>query len=223
MNRIIKGIQEFQKNIYPAKRGLFQQLAYSQNPEALFISCSDSRVSLEWITQCAPGDLFVCRIAGNMVPSYGHTDAVSATIEYAVSALNIKQIVVCGHSDCGAMKGLLQPGKLAEMPDVKGWLRHAEGARSAFEASSISMHAPEAVSAVAKLNVRVQLDHLRTHPQVASRLRSGSLELHGWFYEIETGEVLAWDPEGLRWITVHEVAHAATSRRDNPAGEAQHA
>src|SRR5690242_4163073 len=108
MNRIIQGIQQFQRDVFPANRELFQRLASGQKPEALFIACSDSRVSLEWVTQCGPGDLFVCRNAGNIVPGYSHTDAVSATIEYAISALAIKDIVVCGHSDCGAMKGLLQ-------------------------------------------------------------------------------------------------------------------
>jgi carbonic anhydrase len=220
MDRIIQGIQEFQKNVFPAKRVLFERLASGQHPEALFIACSDSRVSLEWITQCAPGDLFVCRNAGNMAPSYNHTDAVSATIEYAVSALNIKHIVVCGHSDCGAMKGLLHPEKVAEMPDVRGWLRNAEGARRALDEARIPADSPEALSTVTKLNVRLQLDHLRTHPQVVSRLWSGSLELHGWLYQIETGEVQAWDAASHRWIAVHD---SAASQPANAGRERQHA
>ena len=222
MNRIIQGIQEFQKNVFPLQRDLFRRLASGQNPEALFIACSDSRVSLEWITQCAPGDLFVARNAGNIAPAYSHTDAVSATIEYAVSALQVRHIVVCGHSDCGAMKGLLYPEKLAEMPEVRGWLRHAEEARRTLEAAQIAADAPEVVSSLSKLNVRLQLEHLRTHPQVAARARSGGLELHGWFYEIETGDVLAWDAVSHRLITVHD-ALAAAARAGSPDAEARHA
>jgi carbonic anhydrase len=218
MNRIIQGIQEFQKNVFPAKRGLFQHLASGQNPEALFITCSDSRISLEWLTQSAPGDLFVARNAGNMAPSYGHADAVSATIEYAVSALRIRHIVVCGHSDCGAMKGLLHPEAVSEMPNVKRWLRNGEGARRALDDARVSVHAPDALSILTKLNIRLQLDHLRTHPHVISRIWSGSLELHGWFYEIGTGEVLAWDSLSHRWIPVQNAAELA-----NAFPEAQHA
>jgi carbonic anhydrase len=222
MNRIIQGIQEFQRNVFPAKRDLFRRLASGQYPEALFIACSDSRVSLEWITQCHPGDLFVCRNAGNMAPEYSHTDSTSATIEYAVSALQVKHIVVCGHSDCGAMKGLLHPEKVAGMPDVRSWLRHAEPARWSLMAAQISADAPDVLSTLAKLNVRLQLDHLRTHPQVLSRIQSGDLETHGWYYEIETGEVLAWDAAGRRWLSIHEVAAASTAAL-NSTQEAQHA
>jgi len=109
MDKIIQGIRRFQTDVFPNNRTLFERLAAGQNPEALFICCSDSRISLDLITQTAPGDLFVCRNAGNIVPVYGQGDAVSATIEYAVSILNINHIVVCGHSDCGAMKALMKP------------------------------------------------------------------------------------------------------------------
>src|SRR4029077_12448774 len=109
-----------------------------QKPEALFIACSDSRVSLEWITQSGPGELFVCRNAGNMAPRASRGDDVSATIEYAVSALGVRDIVVCGHSDCGAMKALLNPSSLKNMPQVRTWLRHAHPARLALDRSEIS-------------------------------------------------------------------------------------
>jgi carbonic anhydrase len=169
MNRILQGIQQFRREVFPSNYELVQQLSSGQKPEAVFITCSDSRVPPEWITQSAPGDLFVCRNAGNLAPSYSHSDSVSATIEYAVSALKIRHIVVCGHSDCGAMKGLLHPEALAEMPDVRSWLKHAHDARNALEASHVPLHTPEAVAELAKINVRLQLEHLRTHPQVHTR------------------------------------------------------
>lgn len=223
MNRIIEGVQHFQRDVFPANRELFQRLSRGQSPEALFIACSDSRVSLEWITQCGPGDLFVVRNAGNMAPSYNQTDAVSATIEYAVSALKVKHIVVCGHSDCGAMKAVLHPEAAADMPDVQSWLRHAEGARRALEAAGIPPDAPDAASALTRLNVRLQLDHLRTHPQVFSRLRSGTLELHGWVYQIGTGEVLAWDAPQDRWIAVNETLGVSPAHRSVKTREAKYA
>src|SRR6185369_1646988 len=125
MNRIIQGIQQFQRDVFPANRELFTRLASGQKPEALVIACSDSRVSLEWITQCGPGDLFVCRNAGNMAPRASRGDDVSATIEYAVSALGVRDIVVCGHSECGGMKTVLNHKSLKSMPQVRTWLQQA--------------------------------------------------------------------------------------------------
>jgi carbonic anhydrase len=204
MNRIIQGIQQFQQNVFPANRELFERLATGQSPEALFIACSDSRVSLEWVTQSGPGDLFVCRNAGNIAPVYGYTDAISSAIEYAVSALRVKDIVICGHSDCGAMKGLLHPEKLSAMPDVRGWLRHSEEARRSLETGEIDVNHPDALSTVTRLNIRLQLDHLRTHPQVRSALAAGTLKLHGWYYRIDSGAVEAWDSATEHWVPVHE-------------------
>ena len=199
MQRIIEGIRQFQRDVFPAKRPLFQRLAAGQQPEALFVACSDSRLALDLITQTGPGDLFVCRNAGNIVPAHGESDAVSATIEYAVSALRIRHIVVCGHSDCGAMKGLLHPESLAAMPQVAKWLGKSEGALRALEAMRLDPDSPAALEAVTKLNVRLQMEHLRTHPQVFARVESGNLELHGWVYQIASGEVQAWEASGSRW------------------------
>ena len=223
MKRIIDGIQHFQRHVFPTNRELFQRLARGQNPEALVIACSDSRVSLEWITQCVPGDLFVCRNAGNMVPPYSQTDAVSASIEYAVSALQIKHIVVCGHSDCGAMKSLLAPEALSEMPEVKAWLRHGAAAQCALVASGDPVDSLDTASALTKLNVRLQLDHLRTHPQVFSRLRAGDLELHGWVYRIDTGEVLDWDRTKDAWVAIHEATEDRAWQRSAQAEVAWYA
>src|SRR5262245_19813175 len=137
MDRLIEGIQKFQKDVYPANREMFQRLATGQNPAAFFVACSDARVSLEWITQSGPGELFVSRNAGNIAPSFSPADSSSGTIEYAVGALKVKHIVVCGHGDCGAMKGLLHPELVEHMPNVKGWLRHSEAALRALQGSGI--------------------------------------------------------------------------------------
>ena len=130
MKRILSGLSRFQNEIFPQTRQLFERLASSQTPEALFLTCSDSRIVPELMTQTAPGDLFICRNAGNIAPAYGEVNGgVSATIEYAVLVLEVKDIIICGHSDCGAMKGLLHPEQLAAMPNVAAWLKHAESAR----------------------------------------------------------------------------------------------
>ena len=199
MNRIIQGIQQFQNEVFPKQRELFQRLASGQSPEAIFVSCSDSRVSPEMITQTAPGDLFVCRNAGNIVPSYGQADAVSASIEYAVSQLPIQDIVVCGHSDCGAMKGLLHPEVLEELPHVKMWLTHSEGARRAMNSDRRGGLGVDPLGLLTRLNVRLQLEHLSTHPEVFARVQQGRLRVHGWVYQIESGAIDAWDAELQRW------------------------
>jgi carbonic anhydrase len=214
MNRIIQGIQHFQTNIFPAQRALFERLASGQHPEALIVACSDSRVSLDLITQTAPGDLFVCRNAGNIVPPHGRTDAVAASIEYALTKLPIQDIVVCGHSDCGAMKGLLTPQALNDVPQVQSWLSHARGALHEFEHHGPGIHSPEALAKLTKLNIKLQLAHLQTYPRVSDRLRNGSLRLHGWFYQIEAGEVHVCGAANGAWLPLCE----AVSVNRNGAG-----
>jgi carbonic anhydrase len=213
MEKLIEGVRRFQDRIYPQQRDLFERLARGQQPETLVIACSDSRVSLELITQASPGELFVCRNAGNLVPPYGRGDAMAASIEYALTVLPIRDVVICGHSDCGAMKGLLAPQNLTEMPQVQDWLCHARGALSAVQKSRAESHPHEAAAAVARLNVRLQLEHLHTYPQVFSRLREGSLRLHGWLYEIGSGEIQEWEATEGDWIPVRDRAEAAPRRR----------
>ncbi len=223
MNRIIQGIQQFQRDVFPANRELFARLASGQKPEALFIACSDSRVSLEWITQSGPGELFVCRNAGNMAPRSSRGDDVSATIEYAVSALGVRDIVVCGHSDCGAMKGLLNPASLKDMPQVRTWLRHAAPARLALGRAQISSPSAETLANLTKFNVRLQLDRLSVHPKVQTQLRAGTLELHGWYYRIDTGEVEAWQAAEDRWVAVQESRHRLSVRGTHGIQAVRHA
>ncbi len=193
--RLIDGVKRFRAEVFPARKEQFADLAAGQAPHTLFITCADSRVSPEMITQCEPGELFVCRNIGNIVPSYGEMlGGVSAVVEYACEALNVSQIVVCGHSDCGAMKAMLEPdpAALRRMPTVRSWLRNAEAARSVIDV----MQPPHAdrVQALVEQNVRLQLAHLRTHPSVAARLATGSLLLHGWVYDIDAGSIGVFDP-----------------------------
>jgi carbonic anhydrase len=210
MEKILTGLKRFQDHVFPEEQALFQRLASSQSPEALFLTCSDSRIMPGLLTQTKPGDLFICRNAGNIAPPHGEpAGGVSATIEYAVVALQVRDIIVCGHSDCGAMKGLLHPEKVASMPTVAAWLRHAERARVVTLDNFGDQDEAGLLATLTEQNVLTQMDHLRTIPCVASRLEQGKLALHGWVYEIESGIVRAYDGARRRFVPIKELAQVA--------------
>ncbi|NEU11212.1 carbonic anhydrase [Methylobacterium sp. BTF04] len=196
MDNIIEGVSNFQGNVFPGQKAIYQRLVRDgQKPKALIIACADSRVSPEHITRAEPGELFVCRNAGNIVPPYSQANGgVSSAIEYAVVALGVRDIVVCGHSDCGAMKGLCDPAALDAMPNVAAWLRHSHAASQIVcEAYPQDLSAKDRTHALALENVVVQLNLLRTHPSVAASIAKGELRLHGWFFAIETDAILTYD------------------------------
>jgi carbonic anhydrase len=205
MEKIIRGIHEFQNNVFSSNRELFERLASGQKPEALFITCSDSRVLPNLITQTKPGELFILRNAGNIIPPYGAANGgEGATIEYAVTALGIKDIIICGHTHCGAMQGLHQQDKLAHMPSVLNWLQHAEATRRIIQDKYQDEQEEDMILDTIKENVLVQLENLRTHPCVAAGIAKNNLKLHGWVYHIETGEVYAYDLSRQRFTRIEE-------------------
>lgn len=207
MNELIGRVFDFEKKVYEDSRALYSKLAnHGQEPKALMISCADSRVVPEQIMQAQPGDLFVCRNAGNIVPPYAtQNGGVTSTVEYAVLALGIRDIIVCGHSDCGAMKGLAgDPAKLESMPNVVAWLRHGSAARQVVDSSYAEMDDGARVRAVSLENVVAQLAHLRTHPSVAAGIARGEIALHGWFVDIHAGQMLALNGETGRFESVRE-------------------
>jgi carbonic anhydrase len=187
-----EGIRRFRMEVYPEHEEIYRKAASEpQRPHALFVTCADSRIDPELITQSGPGELFVTRNIGNMVPAYGEMlGGVSAVIEYAVTWLKVRHVVVCGHSDCGAMKGLLHPEALTKMPTVQRWLRNADAALSV--ANSLAEHDEEPGELMRRLteeNVLLQLQHLRTHPSVAGAMAREELTISGWVYDIGRGEV----------------------------------
>ena len=194
----------FQGEVFAQHSGLYQKLASDgQQPRTLMISCADSRVVPEQITQASPGELFVCRNAGNIVPPFSQANGgVSSTVEYAVMVLGVRDIVVCGHSDCGAMKAVSTPEVLENMPNVAAWLRHSQAARSVVCDAHPHLQGHDRARAIALENVIAQLNHLRTHPSVAAGLARGDLALHGWFFEIDSGKILALDGETGAFVTV---------------------
>jgi carbonic anhydrase len=197
MKKLIDGLQGFRANYVSTHRELLEQLSHGQKPRVLFITCSDSRIDPNLLTQTDVGELFVIRNAGNLVPPYGAANGgEGASIEYAIHALGIEQIVVCGHSHCGAMKGLLQLGSLEEqMPLVYDWLRHTEATRRLVMENYSDYSKEELLEITIAENVLTQIENLKTYPVVHSRLYQGKLQIYGWIYLIETGEVLAYDPE----------------------------
>jgi carbonic anhydrase len=197
VDRILKGLSRFQKRVYPKHRDLFQKLALGQRPEALFITCADSRIDPCMLTQTKPGDLFISRVIGNIVPPYPDAiGGVSATIEYAVGVLGVPDVIVCGHTDCGVMKGVLSPDALEPLTSVSAWLNYAQPARKAVEQNEQTRTSEEFLLAVTERNVIEQLGNLRTHPAVAARIEQGDLNLHGWVYHIGDGTVTAYESDG---------------------------
>ncbi|WP_335933088.1 carbonic anhydrase [Streptomyces sp. PTD5-9] len=186
MHDITDGSERFRRDVFPAKAGLFARLATTHRPRTLFIGCSDARVVPELITQSEPGELFVVRTAGNLVPAHtSAADGVAASIEYAVSVLGVTDAVVCGHSACGAMTALTEEHDLSGAPAVAGWLRHADAARAVVP----DAHGASGPAALVRANVAAQLRNLVTHPSVARALAARTLTLHGWVFDIATGSV----------------------------------
>ncbi|MFG2713165.1 carbonic anhydrase [Streptomyces goshikiensis] len=189
MRDLAEGVERFQRDVFPAKADLFARLASTHRPQTLFIGCSDARVVPELITQREPGELFVIRTAGNLVPAHAPgPDGVAASIEYAVAVLGVRDIVVCGHSACGAMTALAGGDDFSAVPAVGRWLRHADAARARTAGAGAASTA-DRVDALIRGNVTAQLANLATHPPVARALAAGTLALHGWVYDIPTGTV----------------------------------
>lgn len=205
MKKLIEGLQEFQTGYFRSHRELFEELSHGQHPRILFITCSDSRIDPNLITQAKVGELFVIRNAGNIIPPFGAANGgEGAAIEYAISALDIEQVIVCGHSHCGAMKGLLKMSSLEEkMPLVYNWLKHAEATRRLISDNYSNLEGEELLEVTVAENVLTQLENLQTYPVIRSRLHQGNLTLHGWIYRIETGEVLEYDGISHDFIAPH--------------------
>jgi carbonic anhydrase len=210
MRTLVQGFTRFKDEVFPAQRSFFRRLTKGQWPKALFITCSDSRVVPEVITQSRPGDLFICRTVGNQVPPHGESigHSVASSIEYAVQVLGIRQIVICGHTDCGAMHGVLRPEKLASLPSTAAWLRHTERARAVVMATDTGNATDsELVCRLAEENVLSQMEHLKTHPAVAERLGGGGLDVHGWVYQLHSGDIHTYDDVSSRFIPLQETGN----------------
>jgi carbonic anhydrase len=195
MQKLVAGIHQFQNTVFRQQQRLFRDLANGQHPLALFITCSDSRICPSVMMQTEPGELFELRNAGNLIPPYGASQGgEAATIEYAVSVLKVADIVVCGHSHCGAMGALLDERTTESLPAIRSWLSHAESTKRIIRENYGHITDPKArLTATVEENVLVQLENLRTHPSVAAALQRNELKLNGWVYKFDTGEVFEYD------------------------------
>ncbi len=202
MKKLIRGLDQFRQNYVSEHRELLEQLSHGQKPRVLFITCSDSRVAPNLITNTDLGELFIIRNAGNIIPPYGATNGgEGGTIEYAINALNIEQVIVCGHSHCGAMKGLLKLNKLQkDMPLVYDWLQQAEATRRLVKENYAHQSEEEMIETLVAENVLVQIDNLQTYPIIKTRLHQGKLKIYAWVYQIETGEVWAYDAKTHTYV-----------------------
>ncbi|HVK10494.1 MAG TPA: carbonic anhydrase [Gemmataceae bacterium] len=205
MQKLLQGVHRFESGISGSQRELFQRLAGGQSPDALFITCSDSRINPNLITQTDPGELFIIRNAGNIVPPYGAANGgEGATLEFAIVGLGIRDIIVCGHSRCGAINGLMNPGALEKLPAMASWLKHAEATRWIARQKYSDLPPDALLNVATQENVLVQMENLRTHPAVAAGLANGGLALHGWVYKIETGQVFAYNTDSGQFLPVVE-------------------
>lgn len=202
MQQLIAGVRDFVHTVHPGERALFDKLAKGQSPETLLITCSDSRMVPDLITGTRPGDLFVVRNAGNIVPPATVGGGEVASIEFGVEALKVRDIVVCGHSDCGAMKGVLKPDAVKGLPNVARWLEHSDRVREIVASHPESERLDRAIEA----NVLTQLTHLRSHPSVAKAMERGELALHGWVWDIASGRVRAFDTDEGAFVDLLELA-----------------
>lgn len=217
MKRLLQGYARFRANVFPRWQHHFHLLADRQAPETLFITCADSRVVPNLIFQTEPGDLFLCRNAGNVVPPHGEmAGGVSATIEYAVEVLRVRHVVVCGHSDCGAVKATLPPDgaplgerrDLSHLPLTAKWLGFIEPAWRNLEQGTRTDDPRALHTALIHANVVTQIENLKTHPEVARGLSEQTLHVHGWYYDILTGAIESWDEHVRRFVPLEEVSAA---------------
>jgi len=215
MQKLLSGIHHFQREVFAAKRQLFQSLASGQQPLALLITCSDSRIDPNLITQTEPGELFVIRNAGNIVPPYkAGVGGEAATIEYAVNVLKVSDVIICGHSQCGAMGGLLQPESVKDLPSVSQWLKFASDTKRIIDENYAHiLESPARLTATVEENVLVQLEHLQTHPSVDRAVRENRLGVHGWVYKFETGEIFAYDVDAHEFLPLTSDQVEATTKQ----------
>lgn len=210
MDKLIKGIIEFRRNVQEEYREAFGKLAIGQSPDTLFIACSDSRVVPNTFASTNPGDLFVLRNVGNLVPKcdcHGKSlsdESEAAAIEFAVLTLNVKDIVICGHSECGAMRAIIGDREKVPHPNLKSWLRHGEDSLNWLK-SGFTLDAKLADhNQLSQLNVLKQMEHVASYPDVQKRIEEGSLKIHGWWFDVAHADVYYFDEDEKRFMLIDE-------------------
>lgn len=211
MKKLINGIVEFRRKVQQSYRESFGKLATGQSPDTLFIACSDSRVVPNTFASTNPGDLFVVRNVGNLVPPCGGEHGASASdeseaaaIEFSVLSLNVSHVIVCGHSECAAMRALANNRQNVKTPNLLNWLRHGDAAveklRSGYTLDgTLTEH-----NQISQLNVLLQIEHIKSYPVIRERIANKSLSIHGWWFDIAHADVYAYEDEQKRFILIDE-------------------
>lgn len=217
MKKLIQGVVDFRKHIRPGYVEMFGKLALGQRPDTLFIACSDSRVVPNTFASSDPGDLFVIRNVGNIVPPSPTHDQDSspteaAAIEFAIRRLGVTEIIVCGHSECGAMQAALD-GCAESMPHLQSWLRHAGHALSELQGNSTLGEGLAAHNRLSQFNVLNQIDNIASYPFVNERISAGQLRLHGWWFELKSAEVFSYEPDAQKFLRIDETLAAKILKR----------
>lgn len=211
MKKLLRGIVDFRQNVRPSCKDTFAKLALGQRPDTLFIACSDSRVVPNLFASSDPGDLFVVRNVGNLVPpcgELGHSasdESEAAAIEFALLTLKVTDIVVCGHSECGAMESLVQGRSRIEAPNLKSWLRHGEKSLERLNSGKSLAEHLEPHNQLSQLNVLEQIEHLKTYPVVNKRMKEDKLRLHSWWFDIKEADVYEYESSEGRFNLIDEV------------------
>lgn len=203
MKKLIKGLHRFQSQIFPIKKDFFHDLMKGQNPEALFITCSDSRINPHLMMSADPGDLFILRNAGSIIPEYGSGGSEEATIEFAVYELKVKNIIVCGHSHCGAIFAATDLKKIEYAPSLFTWIKkNIEPSLDLVKKNYDALDPQALLSVLMQEHVLKQMENLKTHPAVKKAIAENNLVLHAWIYRFETGEILAFDPDEGQFMAI---------------------
>jgi carbonic anhydrase len=211
VKKLIQGIVEFRRNVREGYREAFGRLAVGQSPDTLFIACSDSRVVPNTFASTNPGDLFVLRNVGNLVPKCdkhgisASDESEAAAIEFSVLNLNVSYIIVCGHSECGAMRAIANDRQEIQAPNLKSWLRHGEEALDRLRAGVTLDRNLTELNQLSQVNVLLQMEHVLTYPLVQQRMKEGKLALHGWWFDIAKADVYAYESPQQKFVLIDEI------------------
>ncbi len=212
MRKLINGIVEFRRKTQQGYREAFGRLATGQSPDTLFIACSDSRVVPNTFASTNPGDLFVLRNVGNLIPPCGMMGISSsdgseaAAVEYALLTLKVSNIIVCGHSECAAMRALVNNRRIVDTPNLRSWLRHGDEAVDQMHAGAVLDATLSEHNQLSQLNVLLQIEHVKSYPAVKKRIEEGALKVHGWWFDIAKADVYFYEESSHSFILIDEVA-----------------
>ena len=208
IKKLIKGVLEFKENVRPNVKETFKKLALGQSPDALLVACSDSRVAPNVFASTDPGDVFVVRNVGNLIPAFhdyesGHLESEGAAIEFSVNQLNVKDIIVCGHSECGAMQALFKKNPSELSSYLRSWLKNAHPAKEKLDQGITLDPGLSPHNQLSQLNVLAQIEHIKSYPNVAQKIKNQELKIHGWWFDLAEANVYTYNEKENRFVIIN--------------------